>query len=742
MPESGQVVGRISVKILPDTSDFRQKAQKDLDKIEKRLKVEVPTTVDMTGAKRDLLEGIRTINAENASKDSRKIKFRTAITTTGMTAEIQKAVKELQARMKTKSVKIKIKDVEVTGDVHLELNGDSARKTKDDIDHWRRDNNPVKIDVEFNWQSTAAAVVSARLGVLTRPRTVSIFPKIDKGAVAAVGTALAALSGGRVLTDMFRGFKNWLKDLDKAVPRIGLLTEGLGGLSAWLLTAVSNSFALGTSLAQIGPAALLLPGLLGGIAVGVGVMIAAFKDFNKVLPEVKKQFSGLQDAISDNFWSKAATPIRSMIDELLPEFTAGVKLTATQLGGFFAGLATGLKGALNPALTQMFKDLGDSISIATGGTGAFANIIAVLGKVGSSYLPELAQWFVDISTKFSNFLSAAEKDGRLKGWIDTAIQNLKDLGSVFTGLGGISKGVGEAATKAGGSTLGMMADTLHRVSDVVNGADFQVKLVGVFHSAHEAMSQIATQSGPQVRELFAQLADLMADVLPEIGSTIGTAVGAIAGALSQPAIVNGIKALLDGLQTAVESLAPALDPIGKTLSALMQLIGPFAAMLGGLVAAAIVPLASAFSTLLPQLQPIIDILGGALMTAIQDLTPLVATLVPIIGDLLGGAFSILASILPPIEQIFGQIVDAVQPLVQQLGDSLAPLLPVISDALGELLTALQPIVDVALQLINAVLMPLLPIVSNLLQQVLPPWPTRSPASWRQSSPSLMPCSRW
>lgn len=721
MPEAGQVVGRISVKILPDTSDFRQKAQKDLDRIEKRLKVEVPTAVDMTGAKRDLLEGIRAINAENASKDSRKIKFRTGISTVGMAAEIKKAVRELQARMKTKSVKVKIKDVEVTGDVVLELDTDSAKKVKDDIDKWRRDNNPVKIDVEFNWQSTSAAAVSARLGILTRPRTVSIFPKIDKGALTAVSTALAALSGARVIRNIFRAFKNGLKDLDQAVPKIGLVTEAIGGLSAWLLTAISNTFALGTSLAQIGPAALLLPGLLGGIAVGIGVMVAALRDFNKELPEVKAMLHGLQDVISANFWDKAAAPMRSMIDELLPEFRSGVEKTATQLGGFFGGLSAGLEGALNPALSQMFKDLSDSINIATGGTGAFANIIAVLGKVGSSYLPELAQWWVNVSKHFSEFLTTAENDGRLKGWIDLAIQNLKDLGSVLSGLGGILKGIGHAAQEAGGSTLGMMADTLHRVSDVVNSADFQVKLVETFRGAHEAMSQIALRSGPAVKALFGQIADLAAEVLPQIGATLGVALGAVADALAQPAVINGFQALLDGIQTAVGQLAPAMAPLGKTLGTLMTVLGPFASMLGGLAAAAIIPLANAFSTLLPYLLPITQALGGALMVAIQTLTPLIQdTLVPVISDLLVGALSILNSILPPLEEIFGQVIKAVQPLVKELGKSLAPLLPVLGDAVGELLTALEPIVDVALQLVNAVVLPLLPPLSELIQKILPP----------------------
>ncbi|MEU5433818.1 hypothetical protein AB0G73_10615 [Streptomyces sp. NPDC020719] len=717
---AGQITGRIAVKVLPDTSDFREQAKRQLERIEHDLKITIGTKIDVSGARREVLEAVRDINRDNKTTDSRKIRFFTKIATDGMATAVRDAARELQQRANRQKVDFQVNDLKATGKVELELDQQSADRVEHKLKDWANDLSPLKVQVKLDIANGTGAAISARLQALTRPRTVPIVPELDNTAVTKVATALAALSGARVLNNIFEKLGRTLKNLDKSVPIIGSLSLAIAGLAGWGLSAASNLAALSSSLASIGATSLLLPGLLGGMAVGLGVTIAAFRDFNKVLPEVKKTLSGLQDTISENFWTKAAAPIRTMVDELLPEFTAGVAKTATQLGSFFGGLATSLQGALNPALDQMFLDLAESINVATTGTEAYANVITVLGRVGTSYLPSLAQWFVDISTRFSTFLSAAESDGRLKGWIDEGIQNLQDLGSVLSNLGGIFAGISRAAEAAGGSSLGMLADTLARIHNVVDSPGFQSGLTDVFRAAHEAMNQIATQSGPAVKSLFTELGQLLTEVLPQVGTIIGTALGAIASALAQPAVTEGVKSLFDGLQAAVSALAPAMAPLGEALGALMQVIGAFAAMLGPLVAAALIPLAQAFTALAPAVIPIIELLGGALTGAIQQLAPIVAQLVPVVGEMLGAAFGALQTILPPIAAVFTQIVTAVAPLVQQLVAGLAPILPVIAGFIAQVLTAVMPLVQILIEIVAAVITPLIPMLQAIVEAVLPP----------------------
>ncbi|MFI2673993.1 hypothetical protein ACH5AU_31305 [Streptomyces albidoflavus] len=689
MPE-GQIVGRISVKILPDTSDYKEKARKELDRIERQLKVTVGATLDTTALKREALEAVRDISRTNRATDARKIRFFATIGTEGMTAAVRSAARELRERAKAQKIDFKIRDLQVTGKVHLELDQHSADSAERKLRDWADKVSPLKVPVQPEYAHGSGLALSARLQVLTRPRTVPIVPTLDHGAAAKVATALAALSGARVLQRMFERLSDTIRNLDRSVPVIGSLAEAVAGLAGFALTAASNLAALSSSLASIGSLSLLLPGLLGGIAVGLGVTIAALRDFSKVVPQAKAALGGLQDTISQNFWEQAAKPIREMVDGLLPRFTAGVNATATQLGSFFGGLAASLQHALDPALEQMFTDLAASIEVATAGTAAYAQIITVLGRVGTSYLPALAEWFVTLANRFASFLTATEGDGRLKAWIDEGLQSLQDLGSVLSHTGGILAGVARAAEEAGGSSLGMMADTLGRIHAVVDSPGFQAGLTGVFAAAHTAMDNIATTSGPAVKALFTELGQLLTAVLPMVGATIGVALSAVAAALAQPAVTEGVKTLFAGLQVAVAALAPAMAPVGQALGALMEVVAAFAAQLGPLIAAALIPLATAFVQLAPVITPVIELLGGALTEILTTLAPL-----------------------------FLMLVAAVAPLIEQLVGGLAPIVPVIVAALGVMVAAVQPVIAVLLDLLTAVVTPLLPVIAQLAETFLP-----------------------
>src|SRR5690606_17151924 len=292
MPQ-GQVIGRVSVRVLPAPSDVRRKPQKDLDRIEKQLKVEIPAKPVMTGFMSELLSEIRKINQQNRTMDSRKVRIYTKLALTNIPQELRKAIRRYEDV--AKSEKVSLKTQLDTTQADLKISEQSLRDMTDQLKDWRDRNSPLKIEINPDVAATASAVTSARLALLTRPRTVSIIPVLDSAAAAKVATALAAPSGVRVLNNLFEKFSNTLKNLDKNVPIIGTIATAIAGVAAWGLTAASNLAALSASLAQIGAVSLTLPGILGGFAVGIGVTIAALRDFNKEIPNVRSELSKLQD---------------------------------------------------------------------------------------------------------------------------------------------------------------------------------------------------------------------------------------------------------------------------------------------------------------------------------------------------------------------------------------------------------------------------------------------------------------
>jgi hypothetical protein len=429
-------------------------------------------------------------------------------------------------------------------------------------------------------ERSARATVKVQADVSGAERDVAAFRKRVESNAARIKVNVDSGSFKKELSNMLGALAGIARQ-GAVIGSIGLAMAGLAGSS---LAAASNLAALSVSLASIAPVALALPGLLAGIGIGLGVTVAAFKDFGKVFPDVQDKLSQLQDAISSNFFDKAAAPIRSMIDTLLPQLSAGLRSTATALGGFFGSLSSSITRAFDGRFDGMFANLTSSINIAATGTGALAGIIATLGTLGAQYLPRLASWFVDITERFSNFLSAAASDGRLVGWVETGLAALSDLGRVLGGLGSIFAGIGRAAAEAGGSSLRTFADALGRIATTVNSAPFQTTLTGVFRAAHDAMSTIANTSGPALAGFFTTLGTTLTTVLPLAATAIGTLVEAVATALSSPAFSGGLTAFFDGINRAAAELAPALPGVGEALGALLALFGDLAATVAPAVA--------------------------------------------------------------------------------------------------------------------------------------------------------------
>jgi phage-related protein len=518
------VIGRVSVKVWPDTTDFKRDTKKSLERIEKSLYVKLPTKIDMSGAKRDLLLGIRELNA---LARAHKVRVRTEADTSAM------------------------------------------QQTASELEQWRKRISPVKVGVTVD-------------------------------------------------TDPLRKLLGFLANLGASAAKFAAVASAIGGIAALSLSAASNLAAMSASIASIGPALLALPGLLTGVALGLGATVLALKDFNEVFPDVKGKLGELQDAISENFWTRAKAPIREMIDTLLPQLSAGMAGIATNLGNLFGDLASSLRRAFDGALTPMFDKLGESIEIARGATDGLARIIATLGQTGADYLPRLAQWFVDITNAFDGWLSSVAADGRLKGWIDGALLALSDLGRVLGGAVRIVAGIGRAAAEAGGSGLTILADALGRIADVVNGETFQTTLTAVFRAAHDAIERIGTIAGPSLTRFFEALGAVLTEVLPLVGDSLGTALAAIADSLAQIEVREAIVAIFEGVRDAFKEIAPVLPDLVKGIADLVKEIAPLLPQAGELIS---------------YLVPIIVLFGKIVKKAIPPLLTAIEQTVDDIGSI-------------------------------------------------------------------------------------------------------------
>lgn len=664
---SGQV-GRLSVRVLPDTTNFNRDLKKVLDRAEKRVKASIQVDLEVT-------------------------------------------------RSSLASLRRQLDGIKATVPVLAGLDDDSRRKIKEEIEDISA-TVKAEVDVDTN-------LAGARLRYATRPRIVPIIAKINEGSLATVASTLAALSGARVLGDLGNRLKDMATNIDRSLPKVALLTTGITTLSAAALAGTSNLFAIGASLASIVPAALVLPGMFAGFAAGVGALITVMQDMGDVLADLGPQFSTLQSQMSGNFWSVAEAPIRRMVDTLFPAFSAGMQAVSTDLGGFMSSLSSALSSSLGGGtLASLFEPLGESIRIASDALAPLIQGIVNLGGIGGSYLPQLATWFLEISESFKTWTETAD----ISGMIDAGVAALQDLGRVLSGTGGILSGFASAAEAAGGASLGMLADGLHRVSDAINGPIWQGALTTVFEGAHAAMEAL----GPGVNALgdaFVRLAPTLATIMELAGQIGSVALTAISDAFQQPAFQGGIVALFEGILAGVQALAPALPAIGVAFGAIATFAGVLAESLGGVLGAAFAAIAPAVTTLVTALQPLIPVLGDALIAAITTLSPLLTAVVEVI--------SILAAAIVPLIPSFTGLVAALEPLAVVLGGALLqvmtalqPLFAALPPIIMQLVGAVTPLIPMFVALVAAI-MPvvttlissLVPVILQLVEALLPPFMT-------------------
>lgn len=691
------VIGRLSLKVYPDTSDFRRDVKKAADRIEKtldpiKLQVElddkealkqarstkqylerqledVPVTVSLDGEQAET-EAKSTYERMKASlKD-----LTTKITVNGRQASID--VEKAMAMMQEQ-----IEDLTV----HLDVALDNLDAMRAEIEAATQAAT-VKVKTEVDEPSLIKTITQINTALKTKLKKVGI--QIDP--VKDPFTAIARSTGLRLLWQMhrtkFEAFANFDK-IAMQVGKLGLAFQALGGV----LTATAGSLlSWGRDLGSIVAIALPLPGILTGIGLAAWNMKVAFSDAGKYLPKFKDQWEALQSAMSKNFWAKAQKPMQHMIDRLFPKFEKGMKRVSTELGGFTAALAKGLTKSFDPRLNDMMDNLARSIKIASKGAADLANGLAILVDFGMKQLPELAESFNDLTMDFNTFMETSEKNGNLQRWTSTAVTNLKALGSVLWNTVSVLGSLGAAAANAGASTLSSLAKTMERAAEVVRSGPFQDALTSFLQDVYSFTGNIGDALGRAISNIATKLGPMFGESLKALGPVLANAIDALFNGLTSPASVGNFANFFAGLKNGVANLQPAFEVLGEKVTAVLSMIGvafqnlslivnAFVTELAVIIAKVQKPAEGLFNALGPSMagnleaiKPAIDGLAEAFETVLNKLQPVAVAM---------GSFK---SFIEPMAEVMGNVFKAIANYLSQVFDTLAENLPQLATSLGQL----------------------------------------------------------
>lgn len=669
------MVNKVWVAVVPNTKNFASDVRKFLNRIEKALTLTVDVQADTRAAEKDVRASVERM--------------------------AQQAV-VLNVDADTSRAERRVKDLTKSRDATVNVDADTG-------------------------------VASAQIAYAARNRRVELAVAVSKASLAAVGTALAALSGARVAQTALSRLGTSLSNLDRSVPAIAGLAMTIGSLGSVALSSVSGIVTMGASLAPLAALAAPLPGLLLAGGAAVGVFAAAMADAGTQLGSLKGGFSSLQDSISGAFWAKAKQPILDLVNGVLPSLQKGLTKVASSLGTWSSSVAKSFRAAFSPSVIgTITSKLAAGIVASTQGTDAFASSLASLGTFAAQYLPGIGDTFSNLSIRFNDFIQTVVSNGQLAGWVQEASAVVGQLGAVFSNTFGILGNIASAATAAGGSGLQTLASGLATINEVTSSPVFQGALTTFFQGAAAGASGLAAALGP-IGQMFVGLAPALSGALAGLGSTAGALISGIASALNQPIVAAGIESAVSGIAVGVQGLLPALPALGSALGAVMGVVGTLASTLGPVLGSVLGALAPVISSVATSIQPVIAMLGPALAQAIGIVAPVVqqlaAAFMPLVGAILPVLSSALAAIMPVLASlmpVFSAVVAALTPLVSAvlpvLQAALAAIMPALSALLPVFAALIPPIVAVV-QVLAAALVPVItalaPLIMAAVSAVLP-----------------------
>ena len=277
---AGGEVGRLKIRVLPDTSRFRQDLKKALERIERTARVEVGLVLE-SGATARLRKQIEGIRAD-------------------VTANVDVARQALErARGQVESIEA---DIDASVDA-----GELRRNVREAAESVRED---VRVGVDLQ-RGTFAAQVAA----MTRPRELPIVARLHVGGAMAAFGAMSGLNSMRRLTDEFL---DTIRDLDQTMPRLARSATTLGTVIAGVLAGTSNLLGISSGLAGIVPILLPLPAVLAATAGAFTVVALAMADAGSYIGDLGAQWSALRADMSAAFWSTAEDGIRRFTAAFVP----------------------------------------------------------------------------------------------------------------------------------------------------------------------------------------------------------------------------------------------------------------------------------------------------------------------------------------------------------------------------------------------------------------------------------------
>jgi hypothetical protein len=733
----GREVGRIAIRVLPDTSKFSTSLQSYLDRIERRAQVKVKAVADTSRFASEMRADLSRVRARievpvtpNTSDFADRVRTELSRTSARVRVPVLPDTREFAARLRTEiasfnrpiTVPVEPDVSRFEQRVYSQLRG-PLRQTRllvgllPDINQFR-----LRLERQLR-------AIRASLPVLVTPNFAGFrrslrrelgdidieLPVVLAVADGEIARLRAELAGIRpplavpVRFDVDRSatdqLQSSLRNLGQTAGRVAATAAAIAAVGAAASVAIPAVAGLVATLAQIAPAAAV-----GATAVlAVVAANAALKVGMTGVEEALKNAFDPENAEAFNEALKKLTPNAQKfvlaIQKLGPEFSKIRKAVQERL---FEGLGDqvtktgkvalpvlrrgleGAAGALNEmgkGVLQATEELSESGSLGRavdGATKGLTNLKDVPGEIVKSLtgLAEAASPAFDritkavdrVSKRMSDSIARGVDSGQLQKSIDRAIDKIKQIGRVGKNIGRTLMNLFQPAETSGVDFLSVLEQITGQLAKVTGSKGAQDTLKEVF----DTLAEVGKSAG---RLLLAAL-ESIAPAVKELG----------------PPVKQVVKDLERGLEPVIRRLGPILKDLAKNLGGVAMELSPFLGPLGELIGMMLGGLQPILRKVGEQAKLLAGTLKRLLLPAWEKLKPVLEPFVRITGRLVAGFIElqnqILEKLQPAFEEIglaFGMVLDELKPLgaelekfVNETLPKLKPIIDPIIDTVGEL----------------------------------------------------------
>lgn len=222
--------------------------------------------------------------------------------------------------------------------------------------------------------------------------------------------------------------------------------------------------------------------------------------FVQSLIAIKPQWQDLQKTVSGNIFAGVGAQFTGFFNSVLPTLKTGMGAIATAWNSNIKTLLASLGSDTGKGILD--RILGNTAQAQTKFSKAIDPLVRGIGTLtaaGTDALPRVAEAIGKVADRFANFIDAADKDGRLKGWIDAGLKGFGDLGEILINVGKSFHSIDQAL--GGQGLLASLKDMTTRMANFLASTKGQQDLRNFFQEAKDEVEKLK----PFVHDLITAL---------------------------------------------------------------------------------------------------------------------------------------------------------------------------------------------------------------------------------------------